>query len=179
MINTKEVETKYSPVKTNSIDEFLRSVKRKKMKYQKMHQSNDNELEGETVLKDSHAKSSNHPKQISGTESSEPKSLKAAIQQDDNCIHFNEIAQNRKLFELTITQTPSPRIKKRIRREQFLQEHKDMGKLVLKMAKSTEMLRNQDEMSNPSETTAIDFNMMTHEQVNLILAGVLTFPPNH
>ena len=43
-----------------------------------------------------------------------------------------------------------------------------MGKLVLKMAKSTEMLRNQDEMSNPSETTAVVFNMMTHEQVNPI-----------
>ena len=76
------------------------------------------------------------------------------------------------------TPTPSPRIKKRIRREEFLKQHKDMGRLVLKMAKSTEMLRNPDEMSNPSETTAVDFNMMTHQQVNLILSGVLNFPPN-
>ena len=69
----------------------------------------------------------------------------------------------------------------RLRREQFLQEHKEMGKLVLKMAKSTvndqEIERNQEEkLMNHSVTTAVDLNMMTHEQVNLIIAGVLVFP---
>ena len=41
-----------------------------------------------------------------------------------------------KIFETNITPTPSPRIKKRLRREQFLQEHKQMGKIVLAMAKA-------------------------------------------
>ena len=59
-----------------------------------------------------------------------------------------------------------------------------MGKLVLKMAKSTvsnpETERNQEEkLMNHSKTTAVNLNMMTYEQVNLILAGVLTFPPIH
>ena len=50
MINKKEVETKYPPVKTNSIDEFLRSVKETKMKYQEMLQSYENHLQGKTVF---------------------------------------------------------------------------------------------------------------------------------
>ena len=63
--------------------------------------------------------------------STEPKALKDAIQQDENCIRLKENAQNIKLFDSNITPTPSPRIKKRIRREQFLEEHKEIGKLVL------------------------------------------------
>ena len=95
-----------------------------------------------------------------------------------------EIAHNSKLFDSNITPTPSPRIKKRIRREQFLQEHKEMGKLVLKMAKSTvsnqEIVGKQEEkLVNHPETSVVDLNMVTNMQVNYILAGVLTFPPNH
>ena len=33
--------------------------------------------------------------------------------------------------------TPSPRMKKKQRREQFLQEHKQQGKMVLALAKNT------------------------------------------
>ena len=50
------------------------------------------------------------------------------------------------------------------------------------MAKSTEIAGNQDEkleLTNQSDTTEVDLDMITPEQVNLILAGVLTFPPNH
>ena len=43
---------------------------------------------------------------------------------------------NIKLFDSNITPTPSPRIKKKLRREQFLEEHKKIGKLVLSMAKT-------------------------------------------
>jgi hypothetical protein len=49
---------------------------------------------------------------------------------------MNEIAQTGKFFDSNITPTPSPQIKKRIRRVQFLQEHKEMGELVLKISKS-------------------------------------------
>ena len=45
--------------------------------------------------------------------------------------------ENNKLFDTNITPTPSPRINKRLRREQFLQEHKEMGKSVLAMAKAS------------------------------------------
>ena len=53
-----------------------------------------------------------------------------------------------------------------------------MGKLVLKMAKSTfsnqEFERNQEEkITKHSETRAVNLNMITDEQVNLILLGVL------
>ena len=47
-----------------------------------------------------------------------------------------ENTANMKIFETNITPTPSPRIKRRLRREQFLQEHKQMGKVVLAMAKT-------------------------------------------
>ena len=55
-----------------------------------MLQSDDNNLEGKIVSTDSHERSSNNLKQISGTKSSEPKPVKDAIQQDDNCICLNE-----------------------------------------------------------------------------------------
>ena len=126
MINKREVETKYLPVKTNSIDEFLRSVERTKMKYQEMLQSDHNDLQGKIVSTDSHEQSSNNHKQISQIENSEPKPGKVAPLEDENGAQMNEIAHNRKLFYFNITLTPSPRIKKRIRREQFLQEHKQM-----------------------------------------------------
>ena len=49
-INKREVRTKLPHVKTNSIDEFLRSVKKTKMKYQEMLQSYENHLQGKTVF---------------------------------------------------------------------------------------------------------------------------------
>ena len=54
--------------------------------------------------------------------------------QEDNEIFKN--LENKKIFETDTTPTPSPRIKKRLRREQFLQEHKQMGKEVLALAKT-------------------------------------------
>ena len=95
MINKKEVQTKCPPVKTNSIDEFLRSVKRTKMKYQEMLQSDHNALQGKTASTDSHENASNNLKQMSGIVNSEPKPGKDATLQDENCIQMNEIAQNR------------------------------------------------------------------------------------
>ena len=44
--------------------------------------------------------------------------------------------ENKKKVETNITPTPSPRIKKRLRREQFLQKHKQMGKEVHALAKT-------------------------------------------
>ena len=55
--------------------------------------------------------------------------------QEDNEIFKN--FENKKIFETDTTPTPSPRIKKRLRREQFLQEHKQMGKEVLALAKTS------------------------------------------
>ena len=55
--------------------------------------------------------------------------------QEDNEI-FKNLA-NKKIFETDTTPTPSPRIKKRLRREQFLQEHKQMGKEVLALTKTS------------------------------------------
>ena len=75
MINKREVETKYSPAKTNSINEFLRPVKQTQIKYQEMLKS---DLQGKTVSTDS-LESSNNPKQVTGGKSSEPKPVKDAI----------------------------------------------------------------------------------------------------
>merc|ERR1712154_522368 len=47
--NKKEAHNTYPPVKTNSIDEFLRSVKRTKMKYQEMLQKDDNDIQEKTL----------------------------------------------------------------------------------------------------------------------------------
>ena len=44
--------------------------------------------------------------------------------------------EHMKIFETNIPPTPSPRIKKRLRREQFLLEHKHLGKEVLALAKT-------------------------------------------
>ena len=55
--------------------------------------------------------------------------------QEDNKICKN--LENKKIFDTDIAPTPSPRIKKRLRRDQFLQEHKQMGKEVLALAKTT------------------------------------------
>ena len=74
-----------------------------------MLQRDDDDLQGKP---DSHEKSSNNLKQISRTKSSEPKPIKDAIQQDENCIRLKENAQNKKLFHSNITRKPSPRIKK-------------------------------------------------------------------
>ena len=102
-------------------------------------------------------------------ENSEPKPGKIAPLKDE----MNEIAHKSKFFDSNITPTPSPRIKKRMRREQFLQEHKECGKLVLKKANSTvsnqEIERKQEEkLMNHSETTVVNLNMITDEQVNFI-----------
>merc|ERR1712106_608413 len=156
-------------------DEFLKSVKKTRMKYQEMLQSDDNDLQEKTVKTASHEKSGNNPKQIFGTKSSNPEPLKDVIQENENCTKFDGDAskniKNKKLFDSNITPTPSPRIKKRIRREQFLQEHKEMGKSVLKMAKSTvgnhELTTNSEGKSNIvncSETTAADMNILTSGQ---------------
>ena len=48
---------------------------------------------------------------------------------------YQDVEHKKNLYT-NITPTPSPRIKKRLRREQFLQEHKQMGKEVLALAKT-------------------------------------------
>ena len=45
--------------------------------------------------------------------------------------------ENKKKVEITITPNPSPRIKKRLRQEQFHQEHNQMGKELLALAKTS------------------------------------------
>ena len=167
---------------TNSIDEFLKSVKRTKLKYQEMLNNNDekgsdNSLEVKTNPTDSDLQTGcftdvsysgyfatkmspeTMSRNISLSESSdivvstnddnEKKQKyvesKAGTTMIEDTIANEEYQSDKQLYQdvehkkkidTYITPTPSPRIKKRLRREQFLQEHKQMGKEVLALAKT-------------------------------------------
>ena len=182
--NKTELQNKHTPVKTNSIDEFLRSVKKTKMKYQEMLQKDDNDLEEKILMTDSHEKYENNPNLSFETKIFESEPKKDASKENEKfkplIQNSSKNMQNKKLFDSNITPTPSPRMKKRTRREQFLQEHKEMGKMVLKMAKSTidsnerkSWTEEKSDLPDISTTTAGDMNIQTNGQVNLILAAVL------
>ena len=181
-IRSSEIPLKENtPIITNSIDEFLKSVKRTKLKYQDMLNNNDEKgsdtsLEVKTDPTDSDlqtgcftdvsysgyfavkkspetmSRNMSKSKGSSATGEKDPKQIHTNVEfkkgtymmeetiakkesQEDNEIY--NILENRKIFDTDTTPTPSPRIKKRLRREQFLQEHKQMGKEVLALAKTS------------------------------------------
>ena len=156
-------------LKNNSIDEFLRSVKRTKQKYQEMlnkeaEKSSESSLEVKTEPTESDLqtgcftdvsfsgyfanKRSPEIKErnlidndiIPNTEMKKHDGARQNISRVESFRRKNfssKSTENSKMFDKNITPTPSPRINKRLRREQILQEHKQMGKEVLAMAKAS------------------------------------------
>ena len=181
--NTQEQCNKWKPrrtvkenteLKNNSIDEFLRSVKRTKQKYQEMlnkeaEKSSESSLEVKTEPTESDLqtgcftdvsfsgyfanKRSPEIKErnllnnniIPNTEMKKHDGARPNISRVESFRRKHPLmdktssksTENSKLFDKNITPTPSPRINKRLRREQILQEHKQMGKEVLAMAKAS------------------------------------------